>query len=57
MEEGRWGTCFSLFFFLSPVLIGEKGERAAPCCQTTTAPGDGGWSFDDTLDPVVVATA
>lgn len=36
-----------LVFFVSPVSTGEEGERAAPCLQTTRAPRDGRWSFDD----------
>lgn len=49
MEEcGRINV--SIFFLLCP-----KGGtwKGAPCCQTTSALGDGGQSFDDAQAPDV----
>lgn len=50
MEEAGCSECITFFFsllFLTPVSIGSKEERGPHCCQTTSAPEDGGWSFDD----------
>lgn len=50
---GRWvELLFQVFFlsFFSPVSTGEEWKRTTPCCQTTPAPRDGGWSFDGTLE-------
>lgn len=41
-----------MFYFFSPVFPGEVGEGAAPWCQTMSAAGDGGWSFDDSVEPL-----
>lgn len=38
---------FQSFF---PLSAGEEEERAAPCFQTPSAPGNGGQSFDDVLE-------
>lgn len=51
MEEGRWDKGFGFF---SPVSAGREEEGAIACCEITSAPGCGGWSFDDVLgDPDV----
>lgn len=42
------GTNVSFFFFLLCL-----GEGAATCCQTTSANGDWGQSFDDTLETLM----
>lgn len=48
MEEDGWDACFNISF--SPVSAGEEGEKAALCCQTTSAALDEGWSFDGALE-------
>lgn len=47
-EEGRWDRCFSFLFFSGVHMGGE--ERCPSCCQTALAPGEEGWSFDETLE-------
>lgn len=42
--EQMFQICFSLD------LGGGKGDRAAPCYQTGSVPGDGGQFFDGTLE-------
>lgn len=45
--ERRVGHMFPIVFLLC--LHWEKGRGATPYWQTTSAPGDGRWSFDDAL--------
>lgn len=41
---------FLVFFFFPHVFAVGEEEGSSSCCQTTSAPGDGEWSFDDTVE-------
>lgn len=45
-EGGVWDKCLSHYSFSC---VHNGGKRAALCCQTILAPGDGEQSFDDIL--------
>lgn len=53
MEEGACLKCFKVVVFFSPLPTGQKGEGATPCYPPASAPKDGGWSLDNTLETLM----